>query len=418
MADSNGSAAGVSGGDQANEGPAALLAEIAARLKLGTAEAIREAGRLSLGLPEGTGDTQKYVDEVRYATAFGLELQGDAESAAELYRRILECESSEPARRADAGFRLAIVREAQKQYDESLRLYRHVLAQDASSPTVVRLSHQQLAGLLLLERCFADALPHIEALLADAEYRGPLRLFFWFRYLLCLLKTGGFALSPEALAQGLPAPGGQVEELTVGIWTEVAQEAELTGFPGLAKDLYLRLLEMNGVPGVVRTNCCYRAGLTFESLAQWDESLRYYEKAIHAPDAYPAAQAQARLRLAELLFLSEDFEAAQEHFRVLIASPGLGPRRQLECQLRHAVCLLRAGRADEARRELEACRERATPHAGLDVKADLLLAELFEAGKDFRSACACYERILDNPSSEPQERAGALLRLADLRRVS
>jgi tetratricopeptide (TPR) repeat protein len=418
MADSNGSAAGVSGGEQGNKSPAVLLAEIAARLKLGTAEAIREAGRLCLGLPEGAGNTQKQVDEARYSTAFDLERQGDAELAAELYRRTLECESSEPARRADAGFRLAAIRETQKQYDESIRLYRHVLAQDAPSPTVVRLSHQQLAGLLVLERRFADALPHIEALLADPEYQGPLRLFFWFRYLQCLLKTGGFALSPEALAEGLPAPGGQVEELTVGIWTEVAQELELTGFPGVAKDLYVRLLEMDGVPGVVRTNCCYRAGLTFESLAQWDQSLRYYEKAIHAPDAYPAAQAHARLRLAELLLLWEDFDAARDHFRMLMASPELSPRRQLECQLRYAVSLLRSGRTDEARRELEACRERATRHAGLDVKADLLLAELFEAGHDFKSARACYERILNNSSSEPQERAGALLRLGDLRRVS
>jgi tetratricopeptide (TPR) repeat protein len=408
----------VSGGDQVNQRPAALLAEIAARLRLGTAEAIREVGRLCLGLPEGTGDAQKKVDEVRYATALGLERQGDAELAAELYRRILECESSESAHRADAGFRLATIHEAQQQYDESLRLYRHVLAQDTPSPNVVRLSHQQLAGLLVLERRFADALPHIEALLADAEYQGPFRLFFWFRHLQCLLKTGGLALSPEALAEGLPAPGGQVEELIVGIWTEVAQELELTGFPGLAKVLYVRLLEMNGVPGVVRTNCCYRAGLTFESLAQWDESMRYYEKAVHAPDAYPAAQAHARLRLAELLFLSEDFEAAREHFRMLISSPELSPRHQLECQLRNAVCLLRSGRTGEARRELEACRERATRHAGLDVKTDLLLAELFEAGNDFQSARACYQRILDNPSSEPQERAGALLRLGDSRRVS
>jgi tetratricopeptide (TPR) repeat protein len=131
--------------------------------------------------------------------------------------------------------------------------------------------------------------------------------------------------------------------------------------------------------------------------------------AVESPDSFPAAQANARFRLAELLYLSEEFEAALQQYAALQFAPELNAHQLSEAHLNRGICLMRLGRLEQARIALDACRESASHSAaGLDVKADLCLAECFEIQKDIPSARECYNRIIHNPSTEPATKAAAL----------
>lgn len=394
----------------------ALHSEIISRLSAGTPGDVREAGRLCAQLPEPASRAESYLYKAWFDTAFALEQQGDLAMAADLYRKVVHCEVAEPVYRANAGFRYGLVQEIQGEYKESIAAYKYAIGHDSAWPLLMALSRQQLAGLLILEGRFEEAILHLAALFDDPEYSGPCRTIAWFRYLSCLLKTGRFSLSRDELVRGLPECGGDLDEPAVGIWTEVAHELELANHLELARELYLRLLGMTGIPGAVRTDCYYRLGLMLELLGDWNESMRHYAAAIQAPDEFAEGQAAARFRLAELLYLSENFEGAVKHFEKLRNEPALNGRQRLEAQFRCGVCLLRLARPEDALREFEACRRHAAAGpAGVDVKADLCMAEVFEARKDFLSARKCYQRILQNPFAEPLQKAGAVTRLGQLR---
>ena len=171
---------------------------------------------------------------------------------------------------------------------------------------------------------------------------------------------------------------------------------------------------MPGLSGHTRTNCHYRLAMMHDSLANWDESLRHYRMAVDAPPDFPEAQAHARFRLAELLYLSEDYAAALDDYAALRHAPEITAGQRVEAQFRFGVCLLRLGRREESRRELELCSERAGG-SGYDVKSDLCLAELFEMQKDFAAAGARYRRVIANHGADPLTKAAALARLDALR---
>jgi tetratricopeptide (TPR) repeat protein len=388
-----------------------LQAEIFSRLDAGTTEDVREASRLCAILPEPTPDTQTHIDHALVCTAFALEQQGDMDSAVAFYSRLMNCESADPEPRSNASYRYGIIREVQGVEAESIAAYELAIA-ITPLPLIARVARQRLSGLLLRAGRFEEALPYIEYLVADPGLEEPERIVHRLQRLRALLKTCRFNAQHENWLAILPAAGLIAEDYLAGLWAEVAMELELAQQHEAARDFYLRLLEMEGVSNHTRINAHFRLGLVYESLTDWNNSLRHYQLAVDAPLEFPEAQVHARFCLGALLYLSEDYEMAVEHLALLRFAPEITPQQRMEAHLRLGICLLRLGRLEEAQREFESCRERA---GNTDVKSDLCLAEIFELRRDLTAARACYERAIASPGADPLTKAAALTRLHQLR---
>jgi tetratricopeptide (TPR) repeat protein len=287
-------------------------------------------------------------------------------------------------------------------------------ALNAGNPEDVREARQRRAALLVREGRLEEAGQTLDLLIADPGLTESQLRACQLRRLCVLLKTGGFDAHRQDWSALLPDPGSTGANSLVGPLAEAAVELETAQQYELARDFYLRLLEMPGLSGHTRVNCHYRLGLVYESLAGWNESLRHYRLAADAPPEFPEAQTQARFRLAELLYLSEDYEAALHQYAPLRSALEGTAEQRIGAQFRFGVCLLRLDRRGEGRRELELCSERAagTEHG---VKSDLSLAELFETQKDFAAARARYRRVIGSHGADPLTKAAALARLNALR---
>jgi len=384
-------------------------------LGAGSPEAIREAGRLCAVLAEQTAEAREHLEHVVLRTAFALEELGDTEDAARFYAQVMNCEFADPAARASASCRYGLLQELAGRTSESTSAFQ-LTVDLASDPLISQVARRQLAVLLLREGRFAQALLHLNVLLADPELEAGQRLPYELRRLRVLLKLNGPGALQDDCLQLLPPSGSTVDEAAIAPWMEVAMDLEFALKYELARDFYLRLQEVRGIPARVRTDCHFRAGLMFEHLSQWESSVRHYRIAVDAPPDFPEAQALARFRLAELMYLSEDYDAAMEHLAVLSGLPELDTQQRLEAKFRYAVCLFRRGQLDEAVTVLRSCREQVRERDnGFGSRIDLCLAEIFERRSEVEAACREYERIIANAYSEPVVKSSALARLHQLR---
>jgi tetratricopeptide (TPR) repeat protein len=388
-----------------------LHAKIFSLLNTGSPECVREAGRLCATLPEPVPPTQSHIDHALISTAWALEQAGEIEPAIALYSRLMKCEEAGPEARANATYRYALMRGAQGRSMESIAAF-ELAIRIAPLPPIARFAKQQLVNLFFNDGRFQEAIPHLDHLIAGPDTEEADRFLHQLQRQRALLKTGQCDPDQRNWPSILPGAGLPIEERFIGPWSDVAIELEVALQHELAGSFYLRLLEMQGVPSRIRTNCHFRLGLIREALADWDESFRHYQAAVDAPPEFPEAQVKARLSLAILHYLSEDYEAAASHLAALPFAGELPPHQRLEAHFRLGVCLLRLGKLEEAQRELEAYRERC---GGADVKTDLCLAELFELRGELASAKACYQRAMTNPNAEPVTKAAALTRFYQLR---
>lgn len=388
-----------------------LHAEIFSLLNTGIPERVSEAGRLCAALPEPAPQTQAYIDHALISTAWALEQAGETEPAIALYGRLMNCEMAGAETRSNAAYRYALMRGAQGRSVESVTAFERAIG-IAPVPPIARFARQQLVSLFFSDGRFQEAIPHLDHLIAGPDTEEADRLLHQLQRQRALLKTGRCDPDQRNWPSILPREGSTIAERLIGPWSDVAIELEAALQYELAGSFYVRLLEMQGVPGRIRTNCHFRLGLIYEALANWDESFRHYQAAVDAPPEFPEAQVKARLSLAGLHYLSEDYEAAASHLAALPFADELPPHQRLEAHFRFGVCLLRLGKLEEAQRELEAYRERC---GNADVKTDLCLAELFEMRGELASAKACYQRAMTNPNAEPVTKAAALTRFYQLR---
>jgi tetratricopeptide (TPR) repeat protein len=323
--------------------------------------------------------------------------------------------AADPLHRSNASLRYGHICASAGKLDQALEIYGQAIGLNAH-PQFTRLARQELTGILLLDHRCAEALPHLEALLADPDFLDPPRLAFHLWYGISLWKTGRFDREhPDSLFAGLPSPGSHLDVGATGLWTYLACLLE-ADHPEVSRQLYLRFLEMRGMPAEVITNCHFRLGLVCEALADWDAASRFYRQAIDASNSYPPAQALARFRLAEMLYISEEYHSAIDLLSGLGSALELSLLQQLEAHLRFGVCLLRTGKIERAQKELELCRQRQGAAAsGFEVKSDLHLAELFESRGEREAARECYRRVIHNPTSEPITKAAALTRMQQIR---
>ncbi len=398
-----------------NEAVGELYTQISARLQAGSPADVREAYNLCGQFPPCTPEGRSYIDDARMRTGLALEQGGDPDRAEDLYQQLLRDPRSDLRHRCSAYFRSGYISAKAGKLDEAVEAYQQAVRLDALAE-VTLLARQELAGILLLENRHAEALPHLETLLSDPAFRDPPRLVFHLWYGICLCKTGLLDRARAVrLGTGLPAPGTRLDTNTTGLWTYLASLLEPEQ-PEVSRELYSRFLEMEGIPGDVITNSYFRLGMVCETLTDWEAAARFYRQAMDSHHSYPPAQVLARFRLAEMLYLSEEYESAADLLSGLGNAPELSVVQQLKAQLYCGICLLRAGKLEQARLEFESCRNRpgAAPN-GFEVQADLYLAELFESRGDRDAARECYQRVIRNPSAEPLTRAAALHRVQHLR---
>jgi tetratricopeptide (TPR) repeat protein len=398
-----------------NDALVQLHSQILSHLNAGSSVEASEAYRLCLKLPVSTPETRSYIDHILMITGLALEKAGDLDRSGELYRQLMRDAAADPVHRSNAFLRYGYICASSGKLDQAREACGQAIALNAF-PEFTRLARQELTGILLLDQRCEEALPHLEVLLADPDFRDPPRLAFHLWYGISLWKTGRFDREQHAsLLAGLPSPGSHLEASVTGLWTYLACLLE-ADHAEISRQLYLHFLEMKGISDDVITNCHFRLGLVCEALADWDAASRFYRQAMDAGNTYPPAQALARFRLAEILYLSEEYHSAIDLLSALGSSPELSLLQQLESHLRFGVCLLRTGKIERAQKEFELCRQRPGAAAsGFEVKSDLHLAELFENRGEREAARECYRRVIHNPTSEPLTKAAALTRMKQIR---
>ena len=328
--------------------------------------------------------------------AAAVDKSGDLEKARCLYQGLLAANGLPACLRSDAETRLLLL---PRQGDGLLGAVYAALSAEDYSRALELLDHSGAAELVSNQPLDATALP------------------LWFarvRASAMLHRIDGFQ---EDLTASLPLPGSGVSNDIACMWTEAAFALERGGYAQAARLFYERLLPEEGVPGPVRTNLHYRLGIVLDSLMEWRQAMEQYQLAIASPYPFPAAQTDALMKLAEMFYAMENYEQALAGFAELRSLAELAPDSRARAQLRFATCLLRLGRATEAETELQVCR---LPGKGaqteFEVKADLLLVEVYERRKDWRSARECMLRVVNNPASEPITKAAALSKLRSMKK--
>ena len=135
-------------------------------------------------------------------------------------------------------------------------------------------------------------------------------------------------------------------------WMEAAFTLEQLGCLAHGRRLYERVIEAPRLPPGMRTDAQYRLGIVLDRMLAFDEAERHLRAAAESSDPFPAAQSEARMRIATLHFMMDDFEGALPDLIHLRSDPGASTRIRAEAQLKYGTCLFRLRRASEARAEL------------------------------------------------------------------
>jgi tetratricopeptide (TPR) repeat protein len=365
--------------------------------------ALAEAARMCRELPEPSAETGPLAQHALIDCGFRLETAENPAAAAELYERVARAPWADLAHRSNALYRLAIVRLAMGDPDGSRRACEAAAAAD-SDPHIRSVARVFLVHLLKRESRWREAAEVADMVLA-AVPPGVSRLDVLLERTTCLARSG----RPDAATAGLelPAPGSVIAPMTARLWMEAAFGVEEGGDLTAAAALYDRLLAQEGLPGEVRVNANFRNGLVRELSMDWEASRRLYETAIDAPPCFPAAQREARKRLAELLLTLEECTEAAAHFAALSAMEELPRVERAGFRVQRARCLWNGGAAEQALAELAACRELA-PGSEAEVKAEILRAEIYLHQGNRAAAAECCRRVAEHPCAEPMMKAAAL----------
>jgi tetratricopeptide (TPR) repeat protein len=366
-------------------------------------DALAEAARLCRELPEPSAEASPLVQHALIECGFRLETEERPAEAAVLYERVANAPWADQAHRSNGLYRLAIVRHGMGDLDGSRKACQAAAA-PASDPHIRGLANVFLVHLLKRESRWKEAAEMAELVLADVP-DGISRLDILLERATCLARAGCVDAATAGLE--LPAPGSTVPPMTARLWMEAAFGLEESGDLTAAGALYDRLLSQTGLPDEVRVNASFRNGLVRELSMDWSASRKLYEAAVGPPFCFPAAQHEARKRLAELLLTLDESNLAAAHFAALYAIEELPRAERAGFHLQRARCLWNSGAAEEALAELDACRELA-PGSEAEVKAEILRAEVYLHQGNRLAAAECCRRVAGHPSAEPMMKAAAL----------
>lgn len=340
-------------------------------------------------------------------TGIRLECWNRREDAENLYRLIIAEPLIPAADRASAHLRLASILATGPHSDEAVQHARLAMNEAAGNTALFESAAMLALQILSSEEKWAEALPAAEAALSVATAPQSIQ-WVQLHVLLCSLHTGHPA---EACAAALLSQ--RIEPGFEGTWMHIGWIAEQHGYFAISRSFYERIAACESAPLRMRTNAHYRLGLVLDRLLSFDLAEYHLRQAVEAPACFPEAQTEARLRLANLRYLMDDFEAALPHYDQLRTNPEASAQTGAEARLKYGICLLRLNRYNEATRALQSFRGE-TDSGEQQVKVDLLLAEIAEAQRDWQAARHCYSRIAAHPSAEPLTRAAALARLQQI----
>jgi len=120
----------------------------------------------------------------------------------------------------------------------------------------------------------------------------------------------------------------------------------------------------------------------------------------------------ARFHLANLLMTVESFEEAADLFAEHAGQAVTSVLPNSELRLREAICRFRADDDRTAERILQSIRE---THGDAVPAVEQWMAEIYESRRDYVSASACYQKLIQNPASDVSVKAAALQRLNSIR---
>ena len=380
-----------------------LHGAIGALLAQGNEAGLAEAARLCQELPEPSDAAgAALAQQALMECGFRLETAQDPALASVLYERLAGAPWADAAHRSNAWYHLAIVRLANGDAEGSLAACQAAVA-PGSDPHIQAVGRFYLVHLLKRAKRWEEGAAEAELVLADAP-AGISRLDILFERTTCLARAGRV---DAAAGLELPAPGNLLSPMSARLWMEAAFGLEESGDLAAAEALYDGLLGQEGLPDEVRVNANFRNGLVREQGMDWEASRRLYEAAVDAPPCFPEAQREARKRLAILLLNMEEYSLAEAHFAALSAMAEAPRAERAGFHLQRAKCLWNNSAAEEALAELAKCRE-LCPGAEVEVKAELLRAEIYVQQGDRRAAAECCRRVAQHPSAEPLTKAAAL----------
>jgi tetratricopeptide (TPR) repeat protein len=348
-------------------------------------------------------------------------------------------------------FELAGELDAAGQSAAARSAYAHLLEDPAATPDLVPRARLALGVLLSRMGLPAEA----ESVLAKLEFAadGPVRDEGWYHRACVLMSLRRFeeayrlldglaARSPQwradkhlrlrRLTSALcaNAGAGAVTELVtewngagrpdcpldIRLWMELAFDLEVSGLLDDALLFYRKIAELEGVPDDVRQNLHYRTGLVLEAVHEFEQAAVQYAAAVALPRSFPAAQAEARWRLAKLRFLNEEHAAAEADLLLSERDEALHVDNRQEAAYCLGLCCDRLGRLPEAIAWLTRAREEQVCSPQFRIRVDLALADLQERAGALPAAREALHRVSNDPEADQLTRLAAYNALLRLRR--
>lgn len=347
------------------------------------------------------------------AQAYNLELAGQNSEAADLYREALSQPGLTPATQAHASLRLALLLLESGDIERAIELLEFASATgDNLHVRTHALWH--LATALLTHSPAAS--PRVAMALLDYSGTDPAPAILHLRGFECLAHSSEYDLPIDRISAALDRLPETVDADLAGAWIQAGFAFESKAHLEAARQTYAALLDRSCVPAGVRANALLRLGIVIDALGRWHESESFFRAAYGAPDVPPPVRREAAIRLADALYLAEDFGSSLPMYGELLGDAELDVRQRAKARLRHALCLIRSGDLARGTDELQICTDESLTGPEISLKAENMLAEALERLGRTQEARDCYRRIIGHASSEPSMKTAALMRLRALSR--
>lgn len=348
--------------------------------------------------------------------AMTLETKGLSEDALKLYSALIQDQSLHPFHLANFRYRAGFLLDQLGDGAQAERHYR-AAAHQTDNILVAKHAQYQLACLLIRRQRPEDAVDLL-AVLEQSPADPIVSATILARKALALLAC---RRQPEACDVAEKA----LHEITIGTANhETMQslailgfEMELSGETALAARLYSVVLAGEHTPEATRANMHLRLGILRDNQGKSREAITHYEASAASPACPPHLRAESLYRMADALFIAEDYAAATESLNELFQAPHLPPGERAASKLLAARSLFNQGLLKEAQLELEQARTTFFPPDGESLfRMETLLAEIFEAQADFAQAEQALGRAAAAVPGDPRLRSVALLAQSQLRK--
>lgn len=348
--------------------------------------------------------------------AVTLEAKGLAQDALELYSALIQDESLHPFHLANFRYRTGFILDQLGNGAEAESYYRSV-AYQTDNVSVAQHAQYHLACLLIRQQRADDAvdlLSILEQSPADPIVSPTILARKALALMACGRRPEACEVSEAALRE---IARGTANLETMQSFVILGLEMELAGETTLAARLYSTVLEGQPTPESMRANMHLRLGILRDNQGKSREAIAHYRASAASPACHPPLKAESLYRMADALFIAEDYAAATDVLNELFLAPHLPPAERAEAKLLAARALFTQGRFKEAQAELELARGSFFPSDGESVfRLESLLAEILDAQAEFEHAENALGRAAAAVPGDPRLRAIALLAQSQLRK--